>query len=186
MPSETDRAQGQRRGGRQPAASRARAGSRRESDGRASGKSGRSKIAQRQQREERKQRPQRARAPRAGKGDGARPLSRPQTKERLDLASGLSVDGRTLQFSNLTKVLYPEAGFTKGDVISYLVSIAPVLLPHISDRPLTLKRYPNGVDGMFFYEKRCPMHRPPWVPTAKIWSDTNEDNIDYCLCNDRA
>jgi len=66
------------------------------------------------------------------------------------------------------------------------VSIAPVLLPHISDRPLTLKRYPNGVDGMFFYEKRCPMHRPPWVPTAKIWSDTNEDNIDYCLCNDRA
>ena len=75
----------------------------------------------------------------------------------------LIVEGRTLAVSNLDKVLYPKAGFTKGEVIDYYIRIAPVLLPHLKDRPLTMKRYPNGVEGEFFYEKNCPAHRPTWV-----------------------
>lgn len=98
--------------------------------------------------------------------------------------STLKVGNRTLEVSNLDKVLYPEAGFTKGQVIDYYIRIAPVLLPHLKDRPLTLKRYPNGVNAEFFYEKRCPSHRPSWVRTAHIWSEGNNDYVDYCLAND--
>jgi bifunctional non-homologous end joining protein LigD len=75
------------------------------------------------------------------------------------------VEGRRLVLKNLDKVFYPEAGFTTGHVIDYYSRIAPVLLPHLRDRPITLKRYPEGVDGMFFYEKRCPQHRPGWIRT---------------------
>ena len=96
----------------------------------------------------------------------------------------LVVDGKKLAVSNLDKVLYPKAGFTKGQVIDYYIRIAPVLLPHLKDRPLTMKRYPNGVDGEFFYEKNCPAHRPKWVRTAKVWSEGNNRNMDYCLAND--
>ncbi|MGH8991071.1 MAG: non-homologous end-joining DNA ligase [Acidimicrobiia bacterium] len=97
----------------------------------------------------------------------------------------VDVDGRTLKLSNLDKVLYPEVGFTKGQVIDYYTRIAPVLLPHLGDRPLTLKRYPNGVDAAYFYEKQCPSHRPPWVETAPVWSGHNERTIDFCLVNNR-
>ena len=96
----------------------------------------------------------------------------------------LIVEGRKLPVSNLNKVLYPKAGFTKGQVIDYYIRIAPVLLPHLKDRPLTLKRYPNGVDGMFFYEKNCPSHRPNWVKTAKVWSHGNQRDMHYCLAQD--
>ena len=96
----------------------------------------------------------------------------------------LIVDGKKLAVSNLDKVLYPKAGFTKGQVIDYYIRIAPVLLPHLKDRPLTMKRYPNGVEGEFFYEKNCPAHRPKWVRTAKVWSEGNNRNMDYCLAND--
>lgn len=99
-------------------------------------------------------------------------------------ASTLKVGSRALEVSNLNKVLYPAAGFTKGQVIDYYIRIAPVLLPHLKDRPLTLKRYPNGVNAPFFYEKRCPSHRPEWVHTAHIWSEGNNDYVDYCLAND--
>ncbi|MGZ7074116.1 MAG: non-homologous end-joining DNA ligase LigD, partial [Candidatus Angelobacter sp.] len=75
--------------------------------------------------------------------------------------SVIEVEGRQIKLSNLEKVLYPKAGFTKDQVIDYYVRIAPVLLPHLADRALTLKRYPNGVDGMHFYEKNCPSYRPP-------------------------
>jgi bifunctional non-homologous end joining protein LigD len=68
----------------------------------------------------------------------------------------VSIDDRRLSLSNLDKLLYPQAGFTKGHVIDYYTRIAPVLLDHLRDRPLTLKRYPNGVEGAYFYEKRCP------------------------------
>ena len=78
----------------------------------------------------------------------------------------LVVEGKKLAVSNLNKVLYPKVGFTKGQVIDYYIRIAPVLLPHLRDRPLTMKRYPNGVDAEFFYEKNCPSHRPKWVQTA--------------------
>jgi bifunctional non-homologous end joining protein LigD len=96
----------------------------------------------------------------------------------------VEVEGRQLKLSNLGKVLYPEVGFTKGQVIDYYTRIAPVLLPHLRDRPLTLKRYPNGVDQAYFYEKRCPTHRPEWVRTTAVWSKRNADNLDFCLAND--
>jgi bifunctional non-homologous end joining protein LigD len=100
--------------------------------------------------------------------------------KRLDI----EVDGRTLSLSNLDKVLYPEAGFRKGHVIDYYTRVAPVLLPHLRGRPLTLKRYPNGVDKPHFYEKQCPSHRPEWVRTAPIYSRSNRRTIDFCLCDD--
>ena len=96
----------------------------------------------------------------------------------------LIVENRRLPVSNLNKVLYPKAGFTKGEVINYYIQIAPVLLPHLRDRPLTMKRYPNGVEGEFFYEKNCPAHRPAWVKTAKVWSEGNQRDMHYCLAQD--
>ena len=96
----------------------------------------------------------------------------------------LVVEGKKLAVSNLNKVLYPKAGFTKGQVIDYYIRIAPLLLPHLKDRPLTMKRYPDGVEGEFFYEKNCPAHRPKWVKTAKVWSEGNQKTMDYCLAND--
>jgi bifunctional non-homologous end joining protein LigD len=93
----------------------------------------------------------------------------------------VDIEGRRLQLSNLEKVLYPETGFTKGQVIDYYARIGPMLLPHLAGRPLTLKRYPNGVGGMYFYEKNCPRHRPEWVATAPIWSEGNHRWMDYCV-----
>ena len=94
----------------------------------------------------------------------------------------MEVGGHRLSLSNLDKVMYPAVGFTKGQVIDYYTRVAPALLPHLRDHPLTLKRYPNGVDAEFFYEKNCPKHRPPWVKTARI--DTGSKKIDFCLCQD--
>ena len=96
----------------------------------------------------------------------------------------LIVEGRKLPVSNLDKVLWPKTGFTKGQMIDYYVRIAPVLIPHLKDRPLTLKRYPNGVEEEFFYEKNCPSHRPGWVKTAKVWSHGNQRDMYYCLAQD--
>ena len=96
----------------------------------------------------------------------------------------LVVEDRKIQVSNLSKVLYPKVGFTKGQVIDYYIRIAPVLLPHLKDRPLTMKRYPDGVEGEFFYEKNCPTHRPKWVKTAKVWSESNNRMMNYCLAQD--
>jgi bifunctional non-homologous end joining protein LigD len=92
----------------------------------------------------------------------------------------VSVDGRTLSLSNLDKVMYPAVGFTKGEVIDYYTRVAPALLPHLRDRPLTLKRYPNGVEGGHFYEKNCPSHAPEWVRKERV------DKIDYCVCDSLA
>jgi bifunctional non-homologous end joining protein LigD len=99
-------------------------------------------------------------------------------------ASEVEVAGKHLRLSNLDKVLYPEVGFTKGQVIDYYIRVAPVLLPHLKGRPLTLKRYPEGVRGSFFYEKNCPTHRPKWVSTARVWSEGNQRWMDYCLAQD--
>ncbi len=96
----------------------------------------------------------------------------------------IEVAGKKLTVSNVDKVLYPKAGFTKGQVIDYYIRIAPVLLPHLKNRPITLKRYPDGVDGFFFYEKQCPSHRPGWVKTTEVPSRREEGKIDYCLMND--
>ena len=96
------------------------------------------------------------------------------------------IQGKRLKLTNLSKVLYPKAGFTKAQVLDYYLRIAPALLPHLRDRPLTLKRYPDGVDGEYFYEKNCPAHRPPWVKTAPIWSDQNQRVMHFCLVQDVA
>jgi bifunctional non-homologous end joining protein LigD len=94
----------------------------------------------------------------------------------------VEVEGRALKLSNRDKVLYPKTGFTKGDVIDYYVAVAPVLLPHLRGRPLTLKRYPDGVEGEYFYEKQCPSHRPEWVRTAPV--ETGRKTIDFCVADD--
>jgi bifunctional non-homologous end joining protein LigD len=109
-------------------------------------------------------------------------VSRVPPAQRLEVEIG----DRRLSLSNLGKVLYPEAGFTKGQVIDYYTRIAPAVLPHLRGRPLTLKRYPNGVDQPFFYEKQCPSHRPDWIETAAVWSGHSSRTINYCLANDLA
>ncbi len=100
--------------------------------------------------------------------------------------SELSVGGRRVAVSNLDKVFYPKSGLTKAGVIDYYINISPVLLPHLKNRPITLKRYPDGVDGGFFYEKRCPPYRPKWVLTVPVWSDRYNSDIHYCVVNDLA
>jgi bifunctional non-homologous end joining protein LigD len=96
----------------------------------------------------------------------------------------VEVQGRKLKLTNLEKVLYPAAGFTKGQVVDYYVRIAPVLLPHLAGRALTMKRYPEGVDHEYFFEKNAPMHKPDWVKTAPIWSGSNRRTIHFLLAND--
>ena len=99
----------------------------------------------------------------------------------------VEVDGRQLTLSNLDKVLYPAAGFTKAQVIDYYLNVAPMLLPHIASRPVTIKRYPEGVDANFFFQKNAPAHRPDWVPTATIaspGSTKSRDTIEYLLGGD--
>jgi len=101
----------------------------------------------------------------------------------------VEVGGRQLTLSNLDKVLYPSVGFTKGEVIDYYTRIAPVLLPYLADRPLTVKRYPNGVDGAFFFEKNATRGTPSWVRTVTLpvpGSTKNRDTIDYVVVEELA
>ncbi len=98
--------------------------------------------------------------------------------------STIEIQGRQLKLSNLEKVLYPAAGFTKQQIIDYYVRIAPAMIPHLAERPLTRKRYPNGVDEEFFYEKNAPQHRPDWVKTVPIWSEGNRRTVHYILADD--
>ncbi len=97
----------------------------------------------------------------------------------------VEIGGRRLSISNLDKVLYPEAHFTKGEVIDYYVRIAPVMLPHLAGRCVTFHRWPNGVEQKSFFEKRCPGHRPEWVNTA-IGPGDGDKGIDYCVLDDVA
>jgi len=101
----------------------------------------------------------------------------------------VTVEGRRLRLSNLDKVLYPEVGFAKGEVIDYYTRVAPVLLPHLAGRPLTVKRYPNGVEGAFFFEKNAPRGTPDWVRTARLpapGSSKDRDEIDYVVVDELA
>ncbi len=97
----------------------------------------------------------------------------------------VSVGERTLRLSNLDKVLYPDVGFTKSQVIDYYARVAPVMLPHVSHRCITLRRWPDGVDEQSFFEKRCPGHRPEWLGTAPGPGDRN-GYIDYCRLDEAA
>jgi bifunctional non-homologous end joining protein LigD len=89
------------------------------------------------------------------------------------------IEGRRLRLSNLDKVLYPEAGFTKAQVVDYYARIGPVMLPHLAGRAVTLVRWPDGVDGPSFFEKRCPPHHPEWVRTARV-----DEDLTQCLLDD--
>jgi bifunctional non-homologous end joining protein LigD len=117
----------------------------------------------------------------AGDGvPGATPEALFDEVERLpDGSLAIVTEGRRLKLSNWDKVLFPGTGFTKGDLIAYYARIAPAAVPHLRDRPLTLKRYPNGVDEPYFYEKQSPSYRPEWVETARI------GGVNYTLCQDR-
>lgn len=97
----------------------------------------------------------------------------------------VEIDDRRLKVTNLDKVLYPDSGFTKAEVIDYYVRVAPVLLPHIADRGVTLRRFPDGVEGESFFEKRCPSHRPDWVGTHPGPGDRN-GTIGYCALDSTA
>jgi bifunctional non-homologous end joining protein LigD len=117
----------------------------------------------------------------AGAGvDSTAPEALFDAVERLPEGSlAVLADGRELKLSNWDKVLFPATGFTKGDLIAYYARIAPAVVPHLRDRPLTLKRYPNGVQAPYFYEKQSPAHRPEWVETARVGA------VNYTLCQDR-
>jgi bifunctional non-homologous end joining protein LigD len=96
----------------------------------------------------------------------------------------VEVDGRELKLTNLDKVLYPKVGFSKGEMVDYYAKVAPAIVPHLAKRPLTLRRFPEGVDDTdaAFFEKRCPKHRPSWVKTAPVPASTGQ--IDFCVCED--
>ncbi len=97
----------------------------------------------------------------------------------------VEVDGRELKLTNLDKVLYPEAGFTKGEVVDYYAKVAPAIVPHLTGRAVTLRRFPEGVDDLdaAFFEKRCPKHRPKWVKTARVEAGPHAGKIDFCVCD---
>lgn len=98
----------------------------------------------------------------------------------------VEVEGRELKLTNLDKVLYPRAGFSKGEVVDYYAKVAPVLVPHLAGRALTLRRFPEGVDDTeaAFFEKRCPKHRPDWVQTTRVLAGPHSGHIDFCVCDD--
>jgi bifunctional non-homologous end joining protein LigD len=97
----------------------------------------------------------------------------------------VEVDGRELKLTNLDKVLYPKAGFSKGEVVDYYAKVAPAMIPHLAGRAVTLRRFPEGVDDLdaAFFEKRCPKHRPKWVKTARVEAGPHAGKIDFCVCD---
>jgi bifunctional non-homologous end joining protein LigD len=98
----------------------------------------------------------------------------------------LDIDSQRLKLTNLNKVFYPGEGVTKRDVINYYDAVAPFILPHLRDRPLSLKRYPNGISEQFFFQKDAEDKVPDWVRLEPIFSEHNQDKIHYIICNDRA
>ena len=110
-------------------------------------------------------------------------MAGPKAKKR---DQQVTVGRRKLKLTNLDKVLYPKTGTTKAEVIDYYARVADAILPHLRGRPLTLRRFPEGVGnpGASFFEKNCPKHRPDWVKTTPIYVDRRAGEIDFCLCQD--
>src|SRR5439155_3743168 len=98
----------------------------------------------------------------------------------------LTIDGRTLKFTNLKKVFYPAEGYTKRDIINYYDAVAGLILPHLKDRPLSLKRYPNGIESDYFFQKDAPETFAPWLRTEMIDSEHAGKPIRYVFAEDRA
>jgi bifunctional non-homologous end joining protein LigD len=97
----------------------------------------------------------------------------------------VEVEGKELRLSNLDKVIYPKTGFTKGEMVDYYAKVAPAIVPHLSGRAVTLRRFPEGVEDLdaAFFEKRCPKHRPKWVKTAKVQAGPRAGVIEFCVCD---
>jgi bifunctional non-homologous end joining protein LigD len=97
----------------------------------------------------------------------------------------VEVDGKELRLTNLDKVLYPEPGFTKGEMVDYYAKVAPAIVPHLRGRAVTLRRFPEGVEDLdaAFFEKRCPKHRPKWVKTTRVQAGPEAGKIDFCVCD---
>jgi len=104
----------------------------------------------------------------------------------VKLKAQTTIEGHALTFSNLDKVLWPDDGYTKGDLISYYLSVAKWLLPHLQNRPLTLQRFPDGIDGPSFFEKQAPRYTPSWIDTIATTADGNSRKVAYILCNQEA
>ena len=98
----------------------------------------------------------------------------------------LTIDQHPLKFTNLNKVFYPAEGIVKRDLLNYYDAVAPLILPHLKDRPLSLKRYPNGIEQQFFFQKDAPLTFAPWLRAEEIHSDHNEAPIRYVFAEDRA
>ncbi len=98
--------------------------------------------------------------------------------------SVVELAGRRVKVSSLDKVLYPETGFTKGDLIDYYAQISEALTPHLRGRPLSLRRFPKGVGEDGFWSKRCPPNHPDWIETAPIWSHRRNAILEYCTVSD--
>ena len=101
-------------------------------------------------------------------------------------ATQLTVAGRRITLTSLDKLMYPAAGFTKRHVLDYYLEAGPTMIEYLKGRSVTLKRYPDGVGGEVFFQKRCPAGRPEWVHTTQVWSDTNRANLRYCVLDDVA
>jgi bifunctional non-homologous end joining protein LigD len=110
----------------------------------------------------------------------------PELLDKSAKEATLAIDGRTIKFTNLKKVFYPDEGYTKGDVLNYYGAVADLILPHLKDRPLSLKRYPNGIKEDFFFQKNTPETFPPWLRTELIDSEHNQKPIRYVFAEDRA
>ncbi|HEU4527827.1 MAG TPA: non-homologous end-joining DNA ligase [Actinomycetota bacterium] len=112
-------------------------------------------------------------------------LPRPLPAEKRGDAWWMEVEGRELRLSNLTKVFWPDEGYTKGDLIAYYHNVAEMILPHLRERPLTMKRMPDGLAGGFFYEKTAPSHTPDWIARCTVASEDAKDGaIGYLMVND--
>jgi len=98
----------------------------------------------------------------------------------------VEIDGIRLRLTNLDKVLWPKEGYTKRDLIYYYFKVADYVLPHLKNRPLTLKRYPNGITGEHFFQKNAAPDTPGWIETKSIYSETTSEYINYIICNNRA
>jgi bifunctional non-homologous end joining protein LigD len=98
----------------------------------------------------------------------------------------VDMEGQRLKFTNLNKIFYPGEGIAKRDLINYYDAIANLIIPHLRDRPLSLKRYPDGIDHDFFFQKDAEDKVPDWVRLEPIFSEHNQDQIHYIICNDRA
>src|SRR5205807_6437034 len=91
---------------------------------------------------------------------------------------------REIKFTNLNKILWPDDAYTKGDLFDYYRAISPWLLPYLKDRPLVLTRYPDGIDGKFFFQKDARGLAPPWIRTERMWSEDTQRDIDYFIADD--